>query len=143
MISSLTVLALTLFLGLIGDKVPITVLFPVSYSLRAVTAYLFLLTSDPESPFASSLVIMMDIFTMMEGISYSVVFYRLIPRELRGIMLAGLSVTGQTGKLLFSLTGGPMFDLLGRNAPQVFVGVMDTLVVLLALVFIKLGKLKA
>ena len=141
MISSVTVLTLAPLMGIIGDKVPITVLYPVAFSLRAVTAYLFLVTNTPESPFASSLVILIDVFSMMEAISYAVVFYRLVPRELRGIMLAGLSVTGQIGKMLFTLVGGPMFDLLGRNAPQVFMGVMDTMAVLLAIVFIKQGKL--
>ena len=141
-ISACIMIALVPFLGIIGDRTPVTVLVPLAYALRATTCYLFLVTNDPESMLATLLVTLLDVFSAFETISVNVIFFSIVPRELRGIMMAGMGISSQSGKLLFTAVGGVSFDLLGRNGPQIYQGTMDILMVLLALIYLKFGRLK-
>ena len=58
-------------------------------------------------------------------------------------MIGVYSFFGHVGILLFLLIGGQMFDNIGKSSPFVFLAIMDSIVVLVTLVMISMGKLKS
>ena len=59
-----------------------------------------------------------------------------MPSNLRGVLMGGMSTGSHLGKLVFSGIGGWMFDELGRNAPQIFMAACDSIMFLVAIVFV-------
>ena len=53
-----------------------------------------------------------------------------------------LQFFGILGKLIYTLLGGILYDIHGRSAPFAYIGVIDTLMVILALYMVATSKLK-
>ena len=83
------------------------------------------------------------IFTVLEAISIEVLFFRGMPSQIRGTMMGMFAFFGQLGTLVYTLVGGQMFDRIGRNSPFIFLAIMDSFLVLLALIMACTGKLKS
>ena len=131
------------FLGMIGDSIPARVLIPVSFGLRAIFGYMFLFVHDPESIYAYTLICLVGLTSGLQVIAINVLFYSTLPSKLRGTMTGFFMFFGTMGKLIFALIGGYMFDKIGRNSPILLQSAMDTLVVVLALSMICMGKLQS
>ena len=82
------------------------------------------------------------IFTVIEAISIEVLLMRGMPSGIRGTMMGIVNFFGQLGMLLYTLIGGWLFDRIDKNAPFIFLAIMDTILVLLTLTLICLGKFK-
>ena len=82
------------------------------------------------------------IFTVIEAISIEVLLMRGMPSGIRGTMMGIVNFFGQLGMLLYALIGGQLFDRINKNAPFIFLAIMDTILVLLTLTLICLGKFK-
>ena len=128
--------------GFVSDKLPSKVVIPIAVLLRATCSYAFMFMTNPESVMAMAICVMLIVFTMLEAISIEVLFFRGMPNNIRGTMMGCFAFFGQIGTLLFTLIGGQMFDRIGRNSPFVFIGIMDTFLLILTLVMVCLGKLK-
>ena len=98
-------------------------------------------TTTPDSWFTDFLVIGIGVLTALEHIAITVLLYRGMPSQLRGIMGGMTSWSSQAGKFVLTLVGGQMFDLIGRNAPFVFIGSLDIIVAISAIIMICMGKL--
>ena len=140
-ISSLVSFLTAPLCGMAGDRVPSKILVPCSYLLRAASGFLWTFAQVPESFFVYFVAILMGIGTGLEFISISVLFYRGLPGKIRGTMQAAMTFFGTAGKLIFTLSGGHMFDHLGRNSPFIFQATADMVVVVAALILIWMGKL--
>ena len=140
--STIATIVLTPLLGYIGDKVPSTIIVPVAFTLRGICGYSFMWMKSPKSFFSVTLCCLLIIFTVIEAISIEVLLMRGMPSQIRGTMMGMFAFCGQLGTLMFTLIGGQLFDRIDRNAPFVFLAMMDTLLVLLTLTLICLGKLK-
>ena len=97
---------------------------------------------SPKSFASVTLCCLLIIFTVIEAISIEVLLMRGMPSQIRGTMMGMFAFFGQMGTLMFTLIGGQLFDRIDRNAPFVFLAMMDTLLVLLTLTLICLGKFK-
>ena len=83
------------------------------------------------------------IMTVVEAVSIEVLFMRGMPSAIRGTMTGVLAFFGLLGTLIFTLVGGQMFDRIDRSAPFVFLGLMDFLLVFIALGLICTGNFEA
>ena len=129
-------------IGLSSDKVPSTILMPFSFAFRSIAGYLFVSAATPESPYPYILIIWLTLGTCFESFSANIVFFRGLPASKRGIMMSGMMLSAKLGQLIFSLIAGQTFDLLGRYSPFVILGIVDTLCAILAVYFVKTGRLK-
>ena len=98
---------------------------------------------DPTSAAAQICCILLIIFTVIEAIAIEVLLMRGMPSQIRGTMMGMFAFFGQLGTLCFTLVGGQMFDRIDRSAPFVFLGIMDTLLVIMTLGLICIGKFKS
>ena len=124
-----------------ADKVPSKVLVPIAFSLRGAIGYSYLFIKDPESVGATFISVTLIVLTMLEGVSIEILFFRGLPGHIRGTMIGIMGFWGHIGILIFTLLAGIMFDSMGRNAPFVFLAILDCCFVLIVLVMISLGKL--
>ena len=127
--------------GLIADKVPSKVLVPVAFSLRGAIGYAFLFIKDPESVWATLISVTLIVFTLLEAVSIEILFFRGLPGHIRGTMVGIMAFCGHVGLLIFTFLAGMMFDGIGRNAPFVFLAILDCCFVAIVLVMVSLGKL--
>ena len=141
--STVATIALLPIMGHMGDKIPSTVIVPISFALRGAVGYSFIWLDDPESAIAQTLCCLLIIFTVIEAVSIEVLLMREIPSAIRGTMMGVFAFFGQLGTLLFTLIGGQMFDRIDRNAPFVFLAIMDSFLVVLALAMTALGKFRS
>ena len=49
---------------------------------------------------------------------------------------------GQLGCLLFTIIGGNIYDTIGPSAPFIMLAIMDSIILVLVVLLIALGKLK-
>ena len=129
--------------GSISDRLPSRIVIPVAFTIRGICGYSFLFMDNPESLFSIVFIVVLIVSTLLEGISLEVLFLRGLPNQIRGTMIGVYSFFGHIGILLFLLVGGQMFDKIGKNSPFVFLAIMDTIVVLVALIMVCMGKLKS
>ena len=137
-----TVVLLPIF-GHLGDKVPSTVLVPVAFALRGLCGYSFLWLTDPQSVLAITMCVLLIIFSVIEAISVEVLFFKNVPSEIRGTMMGVFAFFGLFGALTFTLVGGQMFDRIDRSAPFIFLAIMDSFLVVLAITMTALGRFKS
>ena len=81
------------FIGIAGDKVPATAFFPFSFALRGLAGYCFLILTSPDSYGTIFLILWLGLGSTFEGIASNVVFYRKLPPEIRGMMMAGFTMS--------------------------------------------------
>lgn len=142
LVSTAATIFLLPILGHLGDKIPSPVIVPLAFTLRGVVGYSFMTLDKPDSAIAQTLCCLLIIFTVIEAVSIEVLLMRGMPSAIRGTMMGVFAFFGQVGTLLFTLIGGQMFDRVGRNSPFVFLAVMDTFLVVIALSMTALGKFK-
>ena len=115
---------------------------PIAFILRGISGYAFLWLKNPESIASKVMCVLLVVFTVVEAVSIEVLFFRGMPSQIRGTMMGMFAFFGQVGTLVFVLLGGQMFDKIDRSAPFVFLALADTLLVLLVITLICLGKFK-
>jgi len=115
---------------------------PIAFTLRGICGYTFLWLKDPESYVSEVMCVLLVVFTVVEAVSIEVLFFRGMPSQIRGTMMGMFAFFGQVGTLVFVLCGGQMFDKIDRSAPFVFLALGDTLLLLLVITLICLGKFK-
>lgn len=90
--------ALSIFMaplfGFIGDKLPSSVVIPISVTLRATCSYAFMFITNPESFMAIAICVMLIVFTILEAISIEVLFFRGMPSNIRGTMMGCFAFSG-------------------------------------------------
>ena len=138
--STIGTIILLPIIGQLGDKIPSKILIPVSFILRGICGYSFIWMTDPQSIISMTLCILLIIFTVVEAISIEVLLMRDMPSQIRGLMMGAFTFFGLLGKVIFTLVGGQMFDRISRSAPFVFLGIMDTMLVLLVFTLMCFGK---
>ena len=116
-------------------------LVPVAFSLRGAIGYTFLFIKDPESVWATLISVTLIVMTLLEGVSIEILFFRGLPSHIRGTMFGIMAFCGHVGMLIFTFLAGMMFDGIGRNAPFVFLAILDCCFVAIVLVMVSLGKL--
>jgi len=70
-------------------------------------------------------------------------FYKSLPVDIRGVMIALLNFWGLVGMLSVTALSGPAFDLIGAAAPFAIIFVTDFLVFLVGVCLIYSGKLRS
>ena len=130
-------------LGMLGDRIPSTVIIPVTFTARAICGYGFYFIDKPDSVWSIVLCTLLIVFSIIESISIDVLFMKRMPSEVRGTMTGVFALFGQVGLLIFTCVGGQLYDKVSPSAPFVFLAIMDTCLVILTMVLIACGKLKS
>jgi MFS family permease len=136
-----TMLSLPL-IGWMADKVPEKLMIPLSFFVRMVTAASFLVLDHPESTQSICLCAMLIVTSLFENISIDAMFFRTLPRDIRGSMIALFLLMSLVGILLFTEFAGRAFDILGPSSPFAIVAVCDAFVFLFSTFLACTGRLK-
>ena len=135
----LTIVLLPAF-GYLGDNLPSKIAIPCAFAIRGTCGYLFMAVENPSTLLARSLCIMLVLFSVVEMVSIEVLFMKGLPADIRGTMMGTFGFFGMCGTLGFTIVGGTLIDRIDPAAPFVFLAIWDSILVILALVFIFLGK---
>ena len=92
--STVATIALLPILGHMGDKIPSTVIVPISFALRGAVGYSFIWLHDPESVIAQTLCCLLIVFTVIEAVSIEVLLMRGMPSAIRGTMMGVFAFFG-------------------------------------------------
>ena len=130
------------FFGALGDRVTPKVLIPIAFTIRGISGYCFIFITTPESYFAVAVILTMIVSTLLEAVVIDKLFVSGLPSRIRGGMVGAFSFFGHFGCLCFTLFGGHLYDRISRNAPFVFLAMMDSLLVVITLVMVCRGKLR-
>ena len=98
--------------------------------------YFFHYLEKPDSIQSYTICVAIVVAAIFENISNDSIFFKLLPKDSRGILVGVYSITGQIGILFYSLAGGYLFDEMGPTAPFVLLGVIDLSFVLIFLIFV-------
>ena len=127
--------------GALGDRIPPKILIPIAFSIRGFAGYCFVFITTPESYFAVTVILTLIVSTLLEHVVVDKLYTSALPSRIRGAMVGVYSFFGHFGCLCFTLFGGHLFDRISRNAPFVFLAMMDSLLVVITLVMVCRGKL--
>jgi len=81
----------------------------------------------------------MIIASLMENISVDTIFNKSLPKETRGLLNGAYSFCGQLGILIFSISGGWLFDNAGPKSPFYLIGTLDFAFGLFVVIYSYLG----
>ena len=66
-----------------------------------------------------------------------------MPNEIRGTMTGIYTLFGTLGCLIFTIVGGNVYDKVGAQAPFTMLAIMDSVMLVIVLTLIILGKIKS
>ena len=124
------------FVGRLCDSVDSRKIVPVAFASRGILTYFFHYLEKPDSIYAYTICVAIVVSAIFENISNDSIFFKLLPKESRGLLTGVYSITGQLGILFYSLAGGYLFDNKGPTAPFVLLGIIDMSFVLVFSVFV-------
>lgn len=121
-------------MGFIADRLNRVVTVCIGFSLAGVAYFSMYLAKDPfvtAALFASIAVGIGEIAALLSG---GALLGQEAPKERRGAVVGVFGLTGAFSILCTSFVGGIVFDKIGRGAPFAMMGIINFLVVLVALV---------
>ena len=87
MLSIITTLVVLPVSGCLGDRVPTTIMIPVSFGLRGLCGMAFLYISDPRTTASIILCVALITLSMVENVCIEATFMKGMPSDIRGIMV--------------------------------------------------------
>ena len=103
---------------------------------------MFYFIKAPNGYYAYGVSVLLVLCSGMENICVDCILLRSADREIRGIIYGVANAVGYLGMLIFSLTGGILFDSVGPFAPFMLVGATDLSFALLVTLMACCGCIK-
>ena len=135
------VLATIFAMGYLADVVKPLYLIVPAFLSRGLTTFLFKFVKDPQGFTAYALTTMMFVTTVVMVISTEALFFKILPRDIRGAMTILLSFFLQLGAMLYNMVGGRLFDSMGPASPFVLIAIFDVAICVYAIVLGCFGHL--
>ena len=129
-------------LGIFVDKVSPTITIPTAFMTRFVSMLMFMFVSDPTTFYAYLCSVLMIFGTAFEQITIMATLFRQADREIRGTIAGAMQSFGYFGQLVFCLVGGILFDYINPYAPFAFIGILDFVFAITAIVMAWKGILR-
>ena len=129
-------------IGWIADKISRRVFIVVSFLFRGLACLSFTQIDDPRNPLPVIITVMMMQFSMWEYIGIESTYMKALPSDVRGMMVGLFQLMGQIGTVLFTFTGGYLFDKYSPVAPFVLLGSLDLTFLLAFLCLIMCGRMQ-
>ena len=126
-------------IGLFADKVSPTITIPTAFLARFSSMLMFMFVTDPTKFYSYICAVLMIFGTAFEQITIISAIFRQADREIRGTISGMAQFCGYVGQFLLCLVGGFLFDYISPYAPFAFVGVLDLVFALTAILMARRG----
>lgn len=122
--------------GKLCDSIDPKKIVPFAFLFRAVATYFFTLLDKPDTFMAYAVSISIVLMSIFETIAIDSIYFKLLPKELRGVLNGIYSFMAQFGIMIYSLISGYLFDHVGPKSPFVFLGMLDVGYTFIFLMFV-------
>lgn len=125
----------SLVLPLLGryiDSSPAIKLVPYAFMSRCVCCYLFSMLRAPDTVAAYAVCVLIIISTIFESNLIDSIFAKSLGKAARGLLFGLQMFFCNLGLLIFSVSGGWLFDHVGPKSPFILIGVLDFIFALYA-----------
>ena len=129
-------------IGYYADRISSRVVVPLAFLIRCFAAMMFVTITTPTSILSYLSCSLLILATTVENVAIEVLFMRNMPGSVRGAMNGCLHFFGAIGILIFTKSGGYLFDNVAPWAPFALIGVCDFFLFMLASTLGLLGLLK-
>ena len=129
-------------IGYYADRISSKFIVPLAFLTRCIAAMMFVTIQIPNTFLSYLSCSLLILATTVENVTIEVLFMRGMPGQVRGAMNGCLHFFGAIGILIFTKSGGYLFDHVAPCAPFALIGVCDFLLFMLATTLALLGYLK-
>eukprot|EP00349_Pseudokeronopsis_sp_Brazil_P011868 CAMPEP_0202979848 /NCGR_PEP_ID=MMETSP1396-20130829/85889_1 /ASSEMBLY_ACC=CAM_ASM_000872 /TAXON_ID= /ORGANISM="Pseudokeronopsis sp., Strain Brazil" /LENGTH=192 /DNA_ID=CAMNT_0049719465 /DNA_START=506 /DNA_END=1081 /DNA_ORIENTATION=+ len=125
LIGGLLTFATFYFIGKAADNYSPKILTPICFAARAITLMGIFLVSNPASLLSYLVWSLMAVAALFQSIVVDAYFAKIIPKEVRGVLIALNMFMGLVGKGFIIKLGGMLFDVKGPDAPFALIAGFD------------------
>lgn len=109
--------------GKLADCINPKVLTPIAFLVNGACLFGVKFVDDPLSFWSFGVWTSICLTSFVTSVAVDGYFAKILPKEIRGVMISCMSFVGLLGKAIALKVGGELFDTNGRNAPFVMMAI--------------------